>query len=143
MVNMASYPISSATVFIQIWVDTNSVQGGQTTGIYLADNRVSSGSQNEGSASLQTSCTKSSIIAWQIFAIDPNFEGAGGSLQISQIGNSNAWGQSGQPESLNTNTWTGQAQNAGQASYQISINVALPGQNGISTNVNPSINVTT
>jgi hypothetical protein len=136
-----SVPISQCSVFIQIWLDTNSVQNGKTTGIYLVDNRVSSGSQSEGSPNLQTACTLNSYIAWQVFAIDPNFAAAGGDVQIQQIGNSNAWGNSGQPESLNATTFTGQVQNTGQASYQLTLNVQSPGQSGITVSVNPGVNV--
>jgi hypothetical protein len=137
-----SVPVSQCSVFIQIWVDTNSVQNGQTKGIYLVDNRVSSGSQNEGSASLQTACTLNSYICWQILAIDPNYTAGGGTVAIQQIGNSNAWGMSGQPEILNPTTFTGQVQNAGQAGYSININVQNPGMSGITIQIKPSMLVT-
>jgi hypothetical protein len=135
-------PVSQCSVFIQIWVDTNSVQNGQTKGIYLVDNRVSSGSQNEGSANLQAACTLNSYICWQILAIDPNYTAGGGTVAIQQIGNSNAWGMSGQPEMINSTTFTGQVQNPGQAGYSININVQNPGMSGITIQISPSVLVT-
>jgi hypothetical protein len=135
-------PISQCSVFIQIWVDTNSAQAGTTKGIYLVDNRISSGSQNEGTATLQTACTNNSYICWQVFAVDPNFAAIGGNLSIQSIGNSNAWGNSGQPQSLNANTFTGQVQNGGTANYQLSLNLQSPGLSGMTLTVNPSVNVT-
>ena len=134
-------PLTQCSVFIQIWIDTNSAQVGTTKGIYLVDNRVSSGSQNEGSAALQTACTLNSYICWQVFAVDPNFTASGGSVALQQIGNSNAWGNSGQPQMLNATTFTGQVQNGGTANYQININLQSPGMSGITLMVNPSINV--
>jgi hypothetical protein len=128
-------------VFIQIWVDTNSAQVGTTKGVYLVDNRVSSGSQNEGSATLQTACTLNSYVCWQVFSVDPNFASIGGDLRIQSIGNSNAWGNSGQPQSVNANTFTGQVQNGGTAGYQVTLTLQSPGQSGITLNVNPTVNV--
>jgi hypothetical protein len=135
-------PITQCSVFIQIWIDTNSVQAGTTKGIYLVDNRVSSGSQNEGNVGLRTACTLSSYICWQVFAIDPNFTSIGGSIGIQQIGNSNAWGNSGQPQMVNNTTFTGQVQNLGAAGYQININVQNPGMSGMTLMINPTVNVT-
>ncbi len=135
-------PITQCSVFIQIWVDTNAAQAGTTKGIYLVDNRVSSGSQNEGSANLQTACTLNSYICWQVFAVDPNFTSIGGSVAIQQIGNSNAWGDSGQPQMLNATTFTGQVENAGSASYSLNLNLQSPGQSGITLAVNPGVSVT-
>jgi hypothetical protein len=134
-------PISQCSVFIQIWIDTNAVQNGSTRGIYLVDNRVSSGSQNEGSASLQTACTLNSYICWQLFAIDPNYTSIGGKVEIQSIGNSNAWGSSGQPQSVNSGVFTGQAQNTGTAPYVINLTVQSPGKSGITLKVQAGVNV--
>ena len=134
-----STPITNCSVFIQIWIDTNSATNGSTKGVYLVDNRVSSGSQNEGSVNLQTACTKGSYICWQVFAIDPNFTAIGGSVAIQSIGNSNAWGNSGQPQLVGAAA-TGQVQNSGTATYQINLNVQSPGQSGITIQV-PAVSV--
>lgn len=138
-----SVPISQCTVFVQIWVDTNSAQAGKTTGIYLVDNRVSTGSANEGSASLQTSCTLNSYVCWQISAIDPNFTKAGGAISIQQIGNCNAWGASGQPQAApgTVPAFTGQVQHPGTSGYSINLTLQSPGGSGITLTVNPSIAV--
>lgn len=133
-------PTTSCSVFIQIWVDTNATQTGSTRGVYLVDNRVASGSQNEGSANLTTACTQNSNICWEIFTIDPN---STASVQIQSIGNSNAWGSSGQPQvaSDNANAFTGQAQNPGAAGYQVNFNVTLGTGSGFSVTVSPNVNV--
>lgn len=90
-------PVSQCSVFIQVWIDTNAVQAGSTKGIYMVDNRTSAGSKNEGACTLNTAVTKNSNICWTVMPIDPNFTAAGGTLQLQSIGNSNAWGPSGQP----------------------------------------------
>lgn len=134
-------PVSQCTVFIQVWIDTNAVQAGSTKGIYMVDNRNSRGSQKEGSGALQTSCTMNANICWMVLPIDPNFTAAGGMVQMQSIGNSNAWGPSGQPQRIDNTTFTGTAQNAGNASYNMGINVQLPGQSGMTLNLNPAVSV--
>jgi hypothetical protein len=42
---------------------------------------------------------------------------------------------------LNGTTFTGQAQNPGNAPYSMTINVQLPGQSGMTLRVNPTIQV--
>lgn len=132
-------PVSQCTVFIQVWIDTNAVQAGSTNGVYMVDNRTSVGSKKEGSNTLQTSVTKNANICWTVMSIDPNFATVGGDIQLQSIGNSNAWGASGQPQRLNPSTFTGTAQNAGMAGYSMGINVQLPGQSGITLTLNPGI----
>lgn len=130
-------PMSQCSVFIQIWVDTNAIQAGQTKGVYLVDNCVSNnGSQREGSASLQTKCMKGSFISWTILPIDPNF---GGSMQIQSIGNSNVWGDSGQPQRVDDHSFTGQAQNNTSSTYALGLNIQLAGGSGMSLQLNPGI----
>ena len=75
-------------------------------------------------------------ICWMVLPIDPNFTAAGGMVQMQSIGNSNAWGPSGQPQRIDNTTFTGTAQNAGNASYNTGINVQLPGQSGMTLNLN-------
>lgn len=134
-------PVSQCTVFIQVWVDTNAVQAGSTNGVYMVDNRTSRGSQKEGSGTLQTSCTMNSNICWTVLPIDPNFTAAGGMIGMQSIGNSNAWGSSGQPQRIDGVTFTGTAQNPGTANYQMGINVQLPGKSGITLSLNPTVAV--
>jgi hypothetical protein len=134
---MAAVAPSSCNVFIQAWVDVNPIiQGQGTKGVYLVDNRVSSGSQNEGTAGLTTACTNGSYVCWEIVAVDPNADLE--QFQIQQIGSSNAWGNTGQPEATDgTGTvFTGQVQNTGTASYNLVLNV-----NDTSVTLTPSVTV--
>jgi hypothetical protein len=134
---MAAPTPSNCNVFIQAWVDVNAiVQGGGTNGAWLVDNSVSSGSTGDGTAGLTTACSNGSNLCWEIVAIDPNADVT--QLQIQQIGNSNAWGNSGQPEATDgTGTvFTGQVQNTGTASYNLILNV-----NDTSVTLTPSVTV--
>jgi len=134
---MAAVQPSNCNVFIQAWVDVNAiVQGGGTAGVWLVDNRVSSGSTGDGSAGLTTACSNGSSLCWEIIAIDPNADVT--QLQIQQIGNSNAWGNTGQPEPTDgTNTvFTGQVQNTGTAPYNLVLNV-----NNTTVPLTPSVTV--
>lgn len=135
---MAAIAPSSCNVFIQAWVDVNPIMQGQgTNGVYLADNRVSSGSSGDGTVGLTTACTNGSNICWEVVAIDPNAQIS--QLQIQQIGDSNAWGNTGQPEATDgTGTvFTGQVQNTGTASYNLVLNV-----NDTTVTLTPSVTVT-
>jgi hypothetical protein len=135
-----SVPTTQCSVFVQIWVDTNAIQNGSTRGVYLVDNRVASGSSSEGTASLQTACTQDSFICWEVFTVSPCTDAT---VSIQSIGNSNAWGSSGQPEAAldNANAFTGQAQTAGGAGYEVNLNVQLGAGSGFTVTVSPSINV--
>jgi hypothetical protein len=128
------------SVFIQIWVDTNALQNGSTEGVYVIDNRISNGSQNEGTASLTTSATNGSTVNWQIFNIDPTNTGT---IGIQTISNSNAWGPGGQPQADTTyGGFSGQLQNAGTAGYSVTFNAQKqPGSAAITTTVNLTMSV--
>lgn len=121
---MASIPVSACNVFVQLWVDTNAVQVGSTAGVYAVDNRVASGSQNEGTTELITSLTQGTNVCWQVFTVSPCVDAT---VQIQSIGNSNAWGPSGQPQMVPSqpNTFTGQVQKPGQAGYELTLTVQL------------------
>jgi hypothetical protein len=135
---MAAVAPASCNVFIQAWVDVNPIMQGKsgTNGVYLVDNRVSSGSTGDGGPGLTTACTNGSYICWEVVAIDPNAEIT--QLQIQQIGNSQAWGNSGQPESIGGDgtIFTGQVQNRGTASYNLELNV-----NNTTVTLTPSVTV--
>lgn len=137
---MANVPTTSCTTFIQIWVDTNALQNGSTTGIYLVDNRVSQGSSNEGTPSLNTAVTKGTNICWEIYNIDLNSDTQ---LQIAAISNAGVFGASGQPQVApdNPNAFTGQVQDPGSAQYQITFNAQAPGGSGITAIVKPNLSV--
>lgn len=130
----------SPSVFIQIWVDTNALQNGSTNGVYVADNRVSNGSQNEGTASLTTNASNGSVVNWQVFNIDPTSMGA---IGIQAISNSNAWGSGGQPQTDSTyGGFSGQVQNTGTAPYSVTFNAQKqPGSAAITTTINLAMSV--
>lgn len=129
---------TNPTVFIQLWVDTNSVQNGTENGVYIVDNRVSTGSTSEGSTSLGSNVTQGSVIQWTVFNIDPT---SADIPQLTAIGNASVWGASGQPQLQNDGSFIGQAQAKGSAGYQITFNVQSSGGSGVTVNVSPSLNV--
>lgn len=137
---MANVPTTSCTTFIQIWVDTNALHNGSTAGIYLVDNRVSQGSSNEGTPSLNTAVTAGTNICWEIYNVDINSQTQ---LQIAAISNASVFGASGQPQVApdNPNAFTGQVQAAGGSGYQITFNAQAPGASGITAIVSPSLTV--
>lgn len=135
-----SFTTNQASVFVQIWVDTNAAKQGSTAGVYLVDNRFSSGSGNEGTPNLSTAASKNSIVCWQASSIDPNDTSL---IQIQAFGNSNVWGPTGIPQPAGDipTAWVGQVQNAGQAGYTITLTVQLGAGSGQTITVSPSMNV--
>jgi hypothetical protein len=131
-------PASSCSTFVQIWVDTNALQNGQTTGVYLVDNNLNNGSSNEGTVDLQTDVPVGTNICWSLLNVNPSSNTI---LQIQNFGNASVFGASGTPQQVNATTWTGQVQASGQAQYNINFSAQIPGQSGITTNVNPSLAV--
>jgi hypothetical protein len=131
-------PASSCSVFVQIWVDTNALQNGETTGVYLVDNNLNNGSGNEGTVNLATNVPLGTSICWSLLNINPSSDTI---LQIQNFGNASVFGASGTPQQVNATTWTGQAQATGNAQYNINFSAQIPGQSGITTNVNPSLSV--
>ena len=131
-------PASSCSTFVQIWVDTNALQNGQTTGVYLVDNNLNNGSGNEGTVNLQTNVPVGTNICWSLLNVNPSSNTI---LQIQNFGNASVFGASGTPQQVNATTWTGQVQAAGHAQYNINFSAQIPGQSGITTNVNPSLTV--
>lgn len=133
---MALIPVSACSIFIQIWVDTNALQNGQTRGVYLVDNNLNHGSAQEGTPTLSTSVPTGTNICWQILNVDLNSSAV---LSIQDIGNASVWGASGQPQKFNETTWTGQAQARGNAPYQVTFNAQVSTGSGITTSVNPTV----
>lgn len=130
---------SSATVFIQVWVDINAIQNGSTKGVYAVDNRVGQGSTGEGSTALTTHVTNGSTIQWNVYNIDPTSTVV---PAITAIGNAAVFGAGGQPQNDGTGACVGQVQQTGQSSYQITFNVQKqPGSAGITVNFSPSLSV--
>lgn len=140
--------ISACSVFVNIWVDTNAVVLGSTQGVYCVDNRgdQNPSSQNEGTASLVTQCTTGAKTCWQVFVMNPN---SGDTVQLTGISNSEAWGNSGQPEKAPSSkgvnyppAFTGIVQTAGNSSYTASFNVKLSGGSLIPITANLGISAT-
>src|SRR6218665_2535743 len=115
---MSAQISSSASVFIQIWVDINAIQNGSSNGVYLVDNRVSQGSSLEGSAQLNSQVTNGSTIQWNIYNIDATSTVP---LSIQSIGNASVWGAGGQPQSDGHGGFLGQVQATGSTGYQITL----------------------
>jgi hypothetical protein len=133
-----SIPTNQCSTTILIWVDTNALQNGSTKGVYVVDNRLNWGSSKEGTPNLSTNVTNGTNICWKILNVDLN---SNAQLSIQEVGNSSAWGASGQPQSVDPTTFTGQAQVTGQASYQLIFNAQNAGGSGITTTLNLQINV--
>jgi hypothetical protein len=104
-------------------VDTNAVKQNSTTGIYMVDNRLTSGSQGEGSVELNTHVSKNSNVCIQVINIDATSDVT---VTIESVGNSNAWGTNGQPLPWNGNmsVYTGIASNqGGRQPYSFNVQV--------------------
>lgn len=129
---------SDCTLFVQVWVDTNALVNGQTTGVYIVDNNLNHGSSNEGTVNLSTNVPVGTNICWSLLNIDPNSDTI---LQFQNFGNANVFGNSGTPQQVNSNTWTGQVQTPGSDNYAINFSAQIPGSSGITTSVNPSLSV--
>lgn len=131
-------PPSSCSTFIQIWVDTNALQNGQTTGVYLVDNNLNNGSSNEGTVSLNTKVPVGTFVCWSLLNVNPTSDAI---LSIQNFEDASVFGFSGTPQKVNDTTWTGQVQTAGDAIYGIKFNAQIPDSSGITTTVNPSFSV--
>lgn len=135
-----SIPVSNCTTFIQVWVDTNALQNGSERGIYLVDNRLNNGSQNEGTTNLSTQVTQGTNVCWQVYNIDPN---STTQLAIQSISNASVFGASGQPEKVDdgSGAFTGQVQSTGSASYTLNFTAQKPNSSGITAQVSPQLRV--
>jgi len=80
----------SCNVFIQVWVDINALEPGQTAGVYVVDNQIALGSTNEGSIALNTVVSAGSRVCWSIVPIDPQYN-VQGMLSFSSITASSGW----------------------------------------------------
>lgn len=127
---------SSCSVFVQIWVDTDALVNGQTTGVYMVDNNLNNGSSGEGTVNLNTEVPVGTNICWSLLNVDPTSDTI---LQIQNFGDAGIFGASGTPQMVNANTWTGSVQAPGQDNYAINFSAQIPGSSGITTAVNPAI----
>jgi hypothetical protein len=135
---MANIQPSECGVFVQIWVDTNALQNGSTTGVYLVDSNHNNGSSAEGTVNLNTNVSTNTKVCWQVLNTNKNWDGE---LSIQNFGNSAVFGAGGTPTQVDQSTWTGQAQANGTATYGITFNAQPAGGTGISTTVNPVLTV--
>ena len=122
---MAAIKPEDCSVFIQIWVDFNEVtKGSGTKGVYLVDNRRSSGSEPEAAATLTTSCALNSAVCWEVLPIDPAMTGT--ELEIRELGSSKAFGSNGQPEPVDGSSnqiYTGKVERPGDFTYKLGLNL--------------------
>lgn len=95
---------NQCAVFLQVWVDVNALQQGQTTGCYAVCN-FPNNSQGEGTASLSTSVPTGSLVCWSVLPIDPQYTG---DFTITAVGAQSGWSQVPQPVPNYPNVFTGQ-----------------------------------
>lgn len=125
--------------FVLLLADVDAAASGSGSGMYLVDNRTGEGSLSEGTAKLTTSCSKGSKICWSAAVIVPC---SGATASIQSIGNSPAWGFSGQPQPAPdlAGALTGQAQGASAATaYDLFAEVQLEAGSLIQPKVTPQI----
>lgn len=136
LTSMSVISPSECSVFIQVWVDTKSLQNGSTTGVYLVDSNHNNGSSNEGTVNLNSKVSTNTKICWSILNVDLNSDVA---LSFQNFGNASVWGAGGTPQQVSATVWTGQVEANGTASYAINFNAEKG--TGITTTVNPSLTV--
>ncbi|QDW33772.1 hypothetical protein FFE93_012330 [Yersinia sp. KBS0713] len=123
----ASYSIEDCDLQILILVDEKTALQGESTGIFAMDNHLGSGSDIQGSTQLVTYAGRGDKIYWRAMFINPNTVDAQSiaSIGISSVGNSPAWGYSGQPEIAfdSDSNFSGEAQVAGRYTYELLINI--------------------
>lgn len=125
---------SSCSVQIQVYVDTNAAQQNSTTGVYMVDNRLTSGSTGEGGLGLNTHASKNSSVCIQVINIDATSPTA---VSFESFGNSNAWGTQ-IPASWQGNpaVWTATLANQGSNqpySFVLQVGTATPVQIAVNT----------
>ncbi|MEC4725477.1 hypothetical protein HWQ46_07955 [Shewanella sp. D64] len=135
---MANIQPSECGVFVQIWVDTNALQNGSTTGVYLVDSNHNNGSSLEGTVNLNTNVSTNTKVCWQVLNTNKNWNGE---LSIQNFSNSAVFGAGGTPTQVDQSTWTGQVQANGSDTYGVTFNAQPAGGTGISTTINPVLTV--
>ncbi|MBS0057669.1 hypothetical protein [Yersinia sp. Marseille-Q3913] len=127
----ATNSIDDCQVQILICIDEEDIQEGTDKGIYLLDNQLGSRGAHAALPTVGTVASRSDRIYWRICMLSPS---SYATAEIVSIGNSKAWGFSGQPESAfdSDSAFTGQVQEAGTYSYNISITVTNSDQGDFS-----------
>ncbi|HEX2926290.1 MAG TPA: AidA/PixA family protein [Ruminiclostridium sp.] len=107
---------------IIITVDTSRVLSGDTTGIYMIDNRAEVGSTGEGTLELNTKCYTGDYISWLVVPLDPDTQDIV-SIAGFQVSSGNVFGGEGTPVSKSDDDtyWMGRAINQGSTTYQIKV----------------------
>lgn len=119
------------TVFIQVWVDVNSLKQGSTQGCYAVSNK-SQDSSGEGSANLTTKVITGSNVCWEVVPIDPQYNGE---FSINEVGAESGWAQV--PQKFLQNVFTGQliASNTVGGHVNSNIKFSYNGSNAITVNL--------
>jgi len=129
---------SDCNIFIQVWVDTTAVQNGSTRGVYLVDNRLTSGSSREGTPSLETVANTNDKVCWKLMNVNVQ---STDSISVENFGNSSVFGVGGTPQRISSTVWTGQLEQNGNADYSITFNVQQGSGSGVTVEVQPSFSV--
>lgn len=109
---------SNCDPFIIGFVDARLIQNGKPDGLFFIDTSNVPSSAYEGTSQLRTACRLNAKIAWVAYGFNPYDY-----VQIQFIGNSDAWGGTGQPYPAGDDIFTGQVQNATGGGYQIELQV--------------------
>ena len=135
--NLAGIPNPQTQIALVVDTEYIAANGGEnvTTGIYMMDNQLNSGSSNEGQLELHTVCNDHALIGFEAYPLNPN---TGDTVEITgfNVSQGNVFGSSGYPLQQTPNYWIAQAMNAGSQTYQIQIKVTTGGLRPISYYVN-------
>lgn len=119
--------IDDCSIQILICLDENDLQEGTVKGVYLLDNQLGNRGAHFALPTVGTYVARTDKIYWRVCLLDPNSHAI---PEISSIGNSKAWGFTGQPERAfdSTTAFTGMAEESGNYSYNITVNVKVSDQ---------------
>lgn len=120
---------NQCTVFVQIWVDVNSLKQGTTNGCYAVCN-ASQQSTGEGTANLQTNVVSGSFVCWTVLPIDPQYTG---DFTITGVGAQSGWATPPAPVQGSPNIFTGQLTTS-TVSGSVDSNVMFSYNNGPQSN---------
>lgn len=107
-IKIMSIQPNQCTVFVQVWVDVNSLKQGSTSGCYAVCNR-SQDSQGEGTANLQTKVISGSNVCWSVVPVDPQYNG---DFTITSVGAQSGWATPPAPVHGSPNIFTGKLETA-------------------------------
>ena len=125
-----SAAINTPKIQVAIVIDTAYIVANAgkpiSSGIYMMDNQLNAGSNNEGQLELSTICPPGSLIGFTAYPLDTN---SGDQIAITgfNVSQGNVFGNQGYPLRISPNYWIGQATNAGNQIYQIQVKVTSGG----------------